>query len=116
MTDNSQELLRVYAPPDGPNEDTTQSLAKFVPTNGDATKPTTPVVTAPPSSSSPSSLSASWTSTGAVSYRYAIGVTADDQNDYVQGWTNTNSTSVTQGSLSLIGGVKLLLVCPGQER
>ena len=42
-----------------------------------------------------------------MSYRYAIGVTADDQlGEYVQGWTNTNSASVNQGGLSLVGGAR----------
>ena len=102
--DNSNELLRVYSPPDGPNEYTSKSIVSFVPTNGDATKPATPVVTAPATSSSGTQLSASWTATGA-SYRYAISVTADDEGEYVKGWTNTTSTNVTATGLSLDNGV-----------
>ncbi len=104
VVDNSSETLRVYSPPDGVNEFTTKSVARFVPTAGSAAKPATPVVTAPASSSSANQLSASWTATG-VAYRYAIGVTAEDQGEYIVGWTNTTSTSVTRTGLSLENGV-----------
>lgn len=102
--DNSAERLRIYSPPDGANSYTTQSVATFVPTSGSAAKPATPVVTAPASSSSSTTLSASWTATGA-SYRYAIGVTAEDQGDYIVGWTNTASTNATRNGLTLENGI-----------
>lgn len=101
---NVTERLRVYSPPDGVNEFTTKSVARFVPTAGSPAKPATPVVTAPASSSSATQLSASWTATG-VAYRYAIGVTAEDQGEYIVPWTNTTSTSVTRTALSLENGV-----------
>jgi len=101
---NVTERLRVYSPPDGVNEFTTKSVARFVPTAGSPAKPATPVVTAPASTASTSQLSASWTATGAA-YRYAIGVTAEDQGEYIVGWTNTTSTSVTRTGLSLENGV-----------
>ncbi|MCC6484511.1 MAG: hypothetical protein IT209_06665, partial [Armatimonadetes bacterium] len=106
---NGTERLRVYSPPDGPNNFTTTSFGKFVPTSGDATKPATPVVTAPATSSSSSTLGATWTGTG-VSYQYAIGVTADpeadDESSYTLGWTNTNATSANPTGLPLSNGVK----------
>jgi photosystem II stability/assembly factor-like uncharacterized protein len=102
--DNIAEVLRIYSPPDGVNEFTTKSVARFVPTAGSPAKPATPVVTAPASTASTSQLSASWTATGAA-YRYAIGVTAEDQGEYIVGWTNTTSTSVTRTGLSLENGV-----------
>lgn len=101
---NITEVMTVFAPPDGANSYTTPSYFKFVPTNGDATVPATPVVTAPPVSTSTTTLSASWTATG-TAYRYAIGVTAEDQGDYVVGWTNTTSNSVNVSNLSLQSGV-----------
>ena len=101
---NVTEAVTVFAPPDGENSFTTPSYYKFVPTNGDATVPATPVVTAPPLTTSTTTLTASWTATG-VSYRYAIGVTAEDQGDYVVGWTNTSSNSVNVTNLSLQSGV-----------
>ncbi|MEJ5296491.1 MAG: YCF48-related protein [Armatimonadota bacterium] len=104
VVDNIAERLRIYSPPDGVNEYTTKSVARFVPTAGSPAKPATPVVTAPASSSSANQLSASWTATG-VAYRYAIGVTAEDQGDYIVPWTNTTSTSVTRTGLSLENGV-----------
>ena len=102
--DNIAERLRIYSPPDGVNEFTTKSVARFVPTAGSPAKPATPVVTAPVSTSSATQLSASWTATGAA-YRYAIGVTAEDQGEYIVPWTNTTSTSVTRTGLSLENGV-----------
>ncbi len=101
---NVTERLRIYSPPDGVNEFTTKSVARFVPTAGSPAKPATPVVTAPASTSSATQLSASWTATG-VAYRYAIGVTAEDQGEYIVPWTNTTSTSVTRTGLSLENGV-----------
>ena len=103
--DIGNEMVRVYSPPDGVNEYTTKCPFTFVPTSGDASKPATPVVTAPPTSSGGTQLSASWTATG-VSYRYAISVTADDEGEYVKSWTNTTSTSVTATGLALEDGVK----------
>ena len=107
VVDHNIELLTVYAPPDGANSYTTPSAGRFVPTNGSAAAPGAPVVTAPATTSSNSQLSASWTATGPA-YRYAIGVTPDDQGDYVVGWTDTPSTSVTHSSFPaphLLNGV-----------
>ncbi len=66
-------------------------------------------MTAPATSSSSSTLGATWTGTG-VSYQYAIGVTADpeadDESSYTLGWTNTNATSANPTGLPLSNGVK----------
>jgi len=105
IADNTSEELRVWSPGDGANEYTTKSIATFVPANGSATKPATPVVTAPAKSTGGSQLSASWTATG-VAYRYAISVTADDENEYAKAWTPTTSTSVTATGLTLEDGAK----------
>lgn len=102
--DNANELLRIYSPPDGVNEYTTTSAQQFVPTSGSAAQPAAPDVTAPAVSNTTNTLSASWTATGAA-YRYAIGVTAEDQGEYVVPWTNTNNTNVNLTNLSLQNGI-----------
>ena len=100
VTDKDNELLSVYSPADGPNSYTTKSYGHFVAANGDATKPATPVITAPATTADSSKLSASWTATGA-SYRYAISVTPDDQGEYAVNWTTTTANNVTATGLNL---------------
>lgn len=101
--DNIGEVVRVYSPPDGENEYTTYSTGRFVPTQGDASVPSAPGVTAPATTVSTSQLTASWTQTGSL-YRYAIGLTPQPPlyaEDLLHGWTETAQTNATVSGLLL---------------
>ncbi len=116
--DNNLEILRVYSPPDGPNSSTTKSYGVVVPTAGDVTPPSIPVVFDDgDEQNSMTTMHVTWTAasdpeSGVVEYACAIsGVPMDIGRDYVADWRSVgNVTEYTFTGLNLKLGTYYVLV------
>jgi len=116
--DNNLENLRVYSPPDGPNSSTTASYGVVVPSTGDTTPPSVPVVTDDGvEQNSGATLHATWTASsdpesGVVEYACAIsGLSTDIGRGYVAGWQSVGTaTEYTFTGLDLRVGTYYFLV------
>jgi len=116
--DPMTENLRIYSPPDGANSSTTKSWGTIVPTGGDLTGPSVPVVTDDGAEQlSNQTLHATWTAStdaesGVVGYACAIsGVPYDMGRDYAVGWTEVGNVSTyTFTGLDLVNGTYYFLV------
>ena len=116
--DPNLENLRVFSPPDGPNSSTTKSYGVVVPTTGDVTPPSVPVVTDDgEEQNSTSTLHVTWTpssdpESGVVEYACAIsGVPTDIGRGYVANWRSVGTaTEYTFTGLDLKIGTYYVLV------
>lgn len=107
----SAEYMRIFSPPDGPNQYTTRQPGLILATSGDTSAPPAPVVTDDGDmQTSLTTLNATWTTvsdpeSGIARYEYAVGYAPYDFGDYIVGWTPAGlSTAVNLTGLDLHSG------------